>query len=130
MLAHGWLPFERRAEHIMSMPAAQRRWTAREVRELIAQNPLHTPRYELVGGELLVTPSPTALHQRAIQLLWRALAAYLKRNPVGEAFISPFDVELERETLTQPDLPVLPMHEARRVLAEMPARELLLCVEV
>jgi Uma2 family endonuclease len=130
ILAHGLLRFERRAEHIMSMPAAQRRWSAREVRELIAQNPMLTPRYELVEGELLVTPSPTALRQRAIQKLWKALDAYLKRNPVGEAFISPFDVELEPETVTQPDLFVLPMNEVPRVLVEMPARELLLSVEV
>jgi hypothetical protein len=32
------------AEHIMAMPAAQRRWTAHEVRQLIAENPLQTPR--------------------------------------------------------------------------------------
>ncbi len=84
MLPHG-LPFERQAEHIMSMPAAQRRWTSREVRELIAENPLQTPRYELVDGELLVTSSPTPQHQRAIQRLSRALDAYLQRNSIGEA---------------------------------------------
>jgi hypothetical protein len=27
-----------RAEHIMAMPAAQRRWTAHEVRQLIAEH--------------------------------------------------------------------------------------------
>src|SRR5690348_7322124 len=114
----------------MSMPAAQHRWTAREVRELIARNPLRTPRYELVDGELLVTPSPTALHQRAIHRLWRALDGYLQRNPIGEAWTSPFDVELEPETITQPDLFVLPIHEVRRAIAEgLPARELLLAIE-
>jgi hypothetical protein len=49
---------DRRAEQIMAMPAVGRRWTAREVREIIDKNPLATPRYELVDGELLVTPSP------------------------------------------------------------------------
>jgi Uma2 family endonuclease len=114
----------------MAMPAVKRRWTARDVRALIAESPLQTPRYELVDGELLVTPSPTALHQRAIQRLLRALDAYLQRNPIGEVYTSPFDVELERGTITQPDLFVLPMHEVRRVLAEgLPARELLLAIE-
>jgi Uma2 family endonuclease len=114
----------------MAMPAVKRRWTARDVRELIAESPLQTPRYELVDGELLVTPSPTALHQRAIQRLLRALDAYLQRNPIGEVYTSPFDVELEPGTITQPDLFVLPMHEVRRVLAEgLPARELLLAIE-
>ena len=115
----------------MSMPAAQRRWTAREVRELIAESPLQTPRLEVVDGDLLVTPSPSALHQRAIQRLSRALDAYLQRNPLGEAWTSPFDIELEADTVTQPDLFVLPMHEVRRVLVEgLPARELLVAIEV
>ena len=83
MLAHARLPLQRRAEHIMAMPAVNRRWTAKEVRELIAESPLATPRYELVDGELLVTPSPTGAHQLAVALLWKALYEYLTRNPVG-----------------------------------------------
>jgi Uma2 family endonuclease len=131
ILADGRLPFKRRAEQIMSMPAAQRRWTAREVRQLIADNPLHTPRYELVDGELLVTPSPSFVHQRAVDRLYFALAIYLLRNPIGEVYTSPSDVELESNSMTQPDLFVLPIHEVRRLLeAELPARELLLSVEV
>lgn len=47
----------------MAMPAeVGRRWTAREVRELIAAAPLATPRYELVDGDLLVTPGPSLFH--------------------------------------------------------------------
>ena len=130
MLADELLFPERRAEHIMAMPAAQRRWTAREVRQLIAENPLQTPRYELVDGELLVTPAPSWLHQRAVHRLWRALDAYLQANPVGEACTSPFDVELEPQTIAQPDLFVLSIDEARRLLVELPARELLLAIEV
>ena len=114
----------------MAMPAVKRRWTAREVRQLIAESPLATPRYELVDGELLVTPSPSFPHQRAVNLLWQALNEYLKRNPVGRASTSPFDVELEPETLVQPDMFVVPMHEARRLIKEMPARELLVAAEV
>src|SRR5207248_42547 len=91
----------------MAMPAANReasrRWAAREVRELIAESPLQTPRYELVDGELLVTPSPIVPHQRAVAFLWRALDDYLQRNPVGEAYFSPSDVELEAGTIVQPD---------------------------
>ncbi|MBC7674320.1 MAG: Uma2 family endonuclease [Polaromonas sp.] len=60
------------------MPALEvRRWTAAEVRQLTADNPLLTPRYELVHGELLVTPSPGAPHQRAVAALYRWLSAYL-----------------------------------------------------
>jgi Uma2 family endonuclease len=114
----------------MGMPAIKRRWTAREVRQLIAESPLATPRYELVDGELLVTPSPNWPHQRAVARLLSALDEYLKRHPVGHVGTSPFDVELAPESLVQPDVFVVPTHEARRLLTEMPARELLLAAEV
>jgi len=114
----------------MAMPAAKRRWTTHEVRELIAESPLATPRYELVDGELLVTPSPNKAHQVAVNLLWAALHDFLRRNPVGRALTSPFDVELEPGTITQPDVFVVPPSEWRRLDVEMPARELLVVAEV
>lgn len=118
----------------MAMPAVNRdtsrRWTAHEVRQLIADNPLLTPRYELVDGELLVTPSPNFAHQRAAALLWRILDDYLRPTRVGIACMSPFDVELEPEFLTQPDVFVLAVDEAHRVAKRMPAHELLLAAEV
>ena len=113
-----------------NVAAAQRRWTAAEVRRLIAEAPLATPRYELVDGDLLVTPSPNGPHQRAVALLLVALDDYLRRHPVGRSFPSPFDVQLEPETVLQPDVLVAPMAEARRLMKEMPARELLLAAEV
>jgi Uma2 family endonuclease len=116
----------------MGMPAASaRRWTAREVRKLIEDAPSIVPRYELVDGELLVTPSPSGLHQYAVGLLHVALHNYLEREPVGMALFSPSDVELEPEDLRQPDVFVLPISEWHRVRREgNPARALLLAVEV
>src|SRR5687768_15661485 len=112
----------------MAMPAeTTRRWTAREVRELIAASPLATPRYELVDGDLLVTPSPTAPHQKAITELFAVLIPYLKREPVGVLITSPSDVELEPEFIAQPDVFVVPTADWRRVMREgLPVRELLL----
>ena len=134
-LCHVRLSPSRRAKHIMGMPASippnrLRKWTAAEVRQLIADAPLGTPRYELVDGELLVTPSPKGVHQQAVGLLLAALVEYLRRNPVGRAYTSPFDVELEPGSVLQPDILVAPMEEAKRLLTEMPARELLLACEV
>jgi Uma2 family endonuclease len=116
----------------MAMPVRQQpHWTPRQVRELTAQNPFWTPRYELVDGELLVTPSPSAFHQRAVRLLLVALSAYLERESVAEPFSSPSDVELEPAALTQPDVYVVPEDESRRLTAEgLPVRQLLLAVEV
>jgi Uma2 family endonuclease len=115
----------------MGMPAAiRRRWTRDEVLALIEANPLHTPRYELVDGELIVTPSPNAAHQRAVLELAVALRAWLLETGVGQVYVSPFDVELESGTTVGPDVFVVPPGEAERLRTQMPARRLLLAVEV
>lgn len=118
----------------MAMPAestGRRRWTASEVRSLIAAAPLATPRYELVAGELLVTPSPSPRHQNAVRLLTIVLSAYLEREPVGLPLFSPSDVELEDEDVRQPDGFVIPTDEWRRVLRDgNPVRKLSLAIEV
>src|SRR5207253_7382568 len=122
------LPSTTSAEQIMAMPAEiRRRWTAREVRDLIAANPRVTPRYELVDGELLVTPSPTPVHQEAVALLLVVLREFLGRNPVGQAIASPADIELEPDALNQPDVFVVPVDEWRRLVRDgFPGRALLL----
>jgi Uma2 family endonuclease len=114
----------------MAMPAVNRRWTAREVRQLIADNPRLDPRYELVDGELLVTPSPGRWHQIAVLNLAALLLDYLKRNPIGKVLASPSDVELEPEFLSQPDVYVVPMREWKRMGDEHVVREIVLAVEV
>src|SRR5438067_10348503 len=95
-LSHPYL-----AEHIMAMPAVERRWTAREVRHLISESPLASPRYELVDGELLVTPSPNRAHQLAVKALVRVLDDYVEGTATGRVLHSPFDVELGPDSVTQ-----------------------------
>lgn len=98
----------------MGMPAVDHRWTAREVRQLVADNPLYTPRYELVDGELLVTPSPSQAHQRAVLELAVALRNHFGDASDAEVYVSPSDVELEPEFLSQPDVFVVPRGERAR----------------
>lgn len=114
----------------MGMPAVQRRWTAQEVRALIAEQPFASPRYELVEGELLVTSSPNGWHQMAVALLLVAHHEYLSVERVGVVLSSPSDVELEPEFVTQPDVFVIPIDEWKRLNGKFPARALLLAVEV
>jgi Uma2 family endonuclease len=102
------LPLSRRAEHIMGMPAQiQRHWTAEDVRALMDES-RHWPRYELLGGELIVTPAPDISHQVAVTELLRLLADYCDRENIGVALMSPSDIELVQGWITQPDLFVVP----------------------
>ncbi len=116
----------------MGMPAYARRWTAAEVRELTVET-RHWPRYELIDGELLVTPAPRPVHQIAVSELLRRLADYVDAERIGMTLTSPADLELEAGTVTQPDVFVVPSAYSRD---DSPLREwsqvrgLLLAVEI
>ena len=110
-------------------PRSKKRWTVHEVRALRAQ-PNDGVRYELVDGELLVTPSPTGLHQMAVDLLWAALYPYVKAHKLGLASTAPRDVDLEPDNTTQPDVFVVPPGEIERFLGSQPVQQLLLAAEV
>jgi Uma2 family endonuclease len=84
-------------------------WTAEMVRQL----PDDGNRYEVVYGELLVTPAPRFDHQLVVSRLFGAIADYLKREPVGIILTSPADISWGRDVLVQPDLFVVVPEEAR-----------------
>ena len=54
----------------MAMPATIRRWT----KELVQSLPNDGNRYEVVAGELLVTPAPLVRHQDAVREFAAAIA--------------------------------------------------------
>ena len=115
----------------MGMPATrQRRWTRAEVLDLIERNPLQTPLYEVVDGELLVSPSPRLIHQIAVSRLLYALMTYCDETGIGEAVTSPSDTELEPDTLVQPDVYVLPCDEGALMRTVVTGRRLLVVAEV
>ncbi|MEO5814028.1 MAG: Uma2 family endonuclease [Gemmatimonadaceae bacterium] len=89
------------------MPAVRRHWTTADVRALIDES-RPWPRYELIDGELLVTPSPNGRHGMAVTEMTAILLAYLDREKVGVLFLSPSDLELRPGTITQPDVFVVP----------------------
>src|SRR5437660_6271076 len=90
----------RRAEQTMAMPAVAHYWTPEEVRAL----PDDGKRYEVVAGELLVTPAPKLPHQEAVGWLYRILREYLDRVAIGHVLFSPADLTPEPGALVQPDL--------------------------
>jgi len=100
-------------------------WTADMVRAL----PEDGQRYEVVHGELLVTPAPRAPHQLVVQRLHLALAGYLAEVPAGHAWLSPADISWDADTLVQPDLFVVDLAQSRTLRwADM--QRLLLVIEV
>jgi Uma2 family endonuclease len=61
-------------------------------------------RYEILDGDLYVTPSPTARHQRISFNLSVALGQHVKANRLGEVLCAPLDVILADDSIAQPDI--------------------------
>ncbi len=62
-------------------------------------------RYEIIGGELFMSPAPRPKHQDAILNLSHALVGWVKKNKLGKIYIAPIDVRLpELADPVQPDL--------------------------
>lgn len=61
-------------------------------------------RYEVIEGELVVTPSPRRAHQRFSRNLLVVLHAHVREHDLGEVFDAPFDVILENTSIVVPDL--------------------------
>lgn len=85
----------------MAMPDLARRYTVQE----LAAFPEDGNRYEIVHGELLVTPSPATRHQRLVARLMLALGNYLKGQGLEDTlYPGPADISWDDETLVQPDI--------------------------
>ena len=109
----------------MGMPDTARRYTVDEVLAF----PDDGNRYELVDGELLVTPAPAQVHQLVLGRLFTSLAAYLAPyQAVAQAFFAPGDVIWSQDEYVQPDLFVVPANEVTGDWRD--CRTLLLAVEV
>ena len=131
IMCHAELPSLPLAEHLMSMPAVrQRQWTLEDVERLMDEREGYAPRYELVDGELLVTPAPSLRHQVIVGELFVLIREYVKRHRLGKAVFSPSTVTLTRKTRFEPDLYVIPLVDGRMPSWKAPVTTLLLAVEV
>lgn len=63
--------------------------------------------YQIVDGEVFVTPAPSPFHQRSSKRLQRQLEAFFELSGVGEVFDAPVDLILSTHDITQPDLVVV-----------------------
>lgn len=93
------------------MPAAFEKWTV----DLLDALPESSERFELIDGELYVTPSPGLPHQRGVLELSLVLGPYIKRVGGCELVVSPSDVwrEPRQENRVQPDLYVVRLRHGK-----------------
>lgn len=61
-------------------------------------------RYEILEGELFVSPAPSPFHQTIIVRLASLLHSYVEREQLGRVFVAPCDVLLADTTVVQPDI--------------------------
>lgn len=61
-------------------------------------------RYELLDGELILSPSARTAHQRASRDISHPLITFVEQNGLGEVFIAPYDVVLDNFNVVQPDI--------------------------
>ena len=61
-------------------------------------------RYEVLEGELCMSPSPTELHQRAVANLVGLLSHHVRTGAIGVLRFAPYDVILSPVNVVQPDI--------------------------
>lgn len=82
------------------------RWT---YEDYINLTPPDSFGFQIIRGELIVSPSPKRRHQRTVLSLGRILDIHVNASDLGEIFLAPFDVVLdanypESVNIVQPDL--------------------------
>ena len=110
----------------MHMFHVKRDWTADDLDDL----PDDGKRYEVIDGELFVTPAGSLTHQEAVAQLHLILAGYLSRERVGRVVFAPADVRFSKRRAVQPDLFVIPLVAGKGPKRFEDVGRLLLAVEV
>jgi Uma2 family endonuclease len=106
--------------------AATKEWTY----EMLESLPDDGNRYEIIDGELFVTPPPAFGHQRAQWELGRLIANYLALYRVGQGFFAPGDVIIDRRNVVEPDIFVVPRDIGEKPASWKDIKSLLLAVEI
>ena len=112
----------------MGMPAIAEDWTVERLHAL----PDDGKRYEIIDGELHVTPAPGAPHQELVFELAKRLDTYMKGTGLGKVMISPADVRIQdsNRTSVQPDVYVIRRYNGVRPEEPFVLPQLLFAAEV
>jgi Uma2 family endonuclease len=110
----------------MGMSTVHGPWTVARLND----TPDDGQRYEIIDGELFVTPAPNYRHQVAVRELVLLLAAHAKACGVTLLF-APFDVPFSTHNSVQPDVLVLPaLPDDTRPAEFIDVGRLMLAIEV
>ncbi len=110
----------------MAMPRVDTDWTVERLNAL----PDDGNRYEVIDGELFVTPAPNGPHQRAVIELCVLLAPYARSLRL-DLLAAPFAVTFSDRREVQPDLLVMPpTPDGKYAIKFADVGRLLLAVEV
>lgn len=74
-------------------------------------------RYEIIEGDLLVTPAPTTTHQTVSKRIQLALMLQIEEKGLGAVFDAPIDLIASETTTVQPDLVVV-RQQRRNIITE------------
>jgi Uma2 family endonuclease len=80
-------------------------------------------RYELLDGDVSVTPAPSPSHQRIVLGLTLRFVEYFHGRGLGEVFVAPIDVILTKRDVVEPDIVVVsdPRQVSERGIEGAPA---------
>jgi len=81
------------------MQTTSQKITAREYEKLP-----EGPPSQLIGGEIIMSPSPSAMHQYIVLELASKLKEFVESNKSGFVYTAPLDVYLGVEEVFQPDV--------------------------
>ncbi len=86
----------------MSVVLERKRYTLEDYERLPEGSP-----YQLIQGELVMSPAPAPEHQEISGNLYDILRNTVKKSKKGKVFYAPIDVYLDQENAYQPDIVVV-----------------------
>lgn len=89
------------------MSATARIYDLNDLYRLRREDPDSRTRYELIDGDLIVTPAPVPEHQRLQFRLSRVVDRATERLPRVSIFLAPIDLRDTDQSVVQPDLLLL-----------------------
>jgi Uma2 family endonuclease len=78
--------------------------TAKLTYDDLQEIPPDRNRYELIEGELIVSPAPIPLHQIIVGNVFHHLLSFLEGCQLGRVFIAPCDIVFGSSTVLEPDV--------------------------